>query len=668
MSINSKWASLHNHSHFSLLDGLSKPVDMIDRAVEAGLTAISISDHGTCSGLILFQKARKKYIERVQGKIFRSKDQQEKDALALNIEKAKQLKLILGIEMYVADGEKKNSHLVILAKNKGGYQQMIKMKSEASRTGNFFRKPRLELGKIEQFAKGGNLIAFNGHPGSSLNGKIWTDLQAAFKARTYEEARSLVHPDWEKRISDLADQHVQVFGKDNFWFEQQIIDGTRLPMEQVASKIFRHIGKKMGIPCVATADSHYPRQCDAEDQRILLCNFLRKTLPQIQRALIEDEDDVGLSGFFLSDKYYIPSVDEMAALHPASELEASLDIASMCEEYDLSSKPLIPKFDCPDNLSSDEYFRQICLKGWNEQYSHLKGSERKQYSDRVKYELSVLNGAGLSDYMLLIWDIINWVKQSGGLVGCGRGSVGGVLAAKLAGITSIDSILYNLIFERFYNAGRNTATHTSLPDVDMDIQASFKEKVENYIKDKYGHSKVCKISTYSRLMGRSCLSDVLRAHEALPFDIIKKVTSFIPDESAIADDLQEMREEEGESSVIKWSLENSATELSEWCSLDKDGKCVGPLAKYFEQAMRLEGTFRSRGEHAAGVVIFPEDIENIVPVIYDKDGNCVGTYDMHSIEYVGGVKMDVLGVTVLDKVAEAQLSIRNEFLINEGLV
>ncbi len=668
MNNSVQWASLHGHSHHSLLDGISKPIDIISRCVDVGIPAVSLTDHGNCAGVISFQKSRKKYIEKIQAEIFRSDDQQVKDSLSRKIESAKKLKLILGIEMYIADGEKKNSHLVVLAKNKLGYQQMIKMVSEASRKENFFRKPRLSLDKIANFTTGGNLISFNGHPGSSLNNCIWVDLNAAFKAKTYEEAKSLVHKDWEQRVSTLADMHRQVFGQGNFWIEIQIIDAVRLPMELVAAKILRHVGKKLGIPCVATADSHYPTQNRCEDQRISLCNLLRKTLPQIQRDLVEDEDDVGLAGFFQSNKYYIPSPEEMISLHTENEIQASLDISSMCEEYDLSNKPLIPKFDCPGGITSDEYFRQICRKGWAEKLSHLTGDERTTYANRVKHELSILEEAGLSDYMLLIWDIINWVKQSGGLVGCGRGSVGGVLSAYLAGITSIDSIEYNLLFERFYNAGRNTSTHTSLPDVDMDIQSSFKEKVENYIRNKYGHSKVGKISTYSRLMGRSCLSDVLRAHEALPFAEIKRCTSFIPDESAIADDLQEMREDEGDSSVILWSLQNSNKELSEWCYLDDNGKCQGPLAKYFEQAMRIEGTYRSQGEHAAGVVIFPDDIENIAPVMYDKDGDCVITFDMHAIEYVGGVKMDVLGVTVLDKAAYSQNLITKGFLRNEKIL
>jgi DNA polymerase-3 subunit alpha len=642
------WASLHNHTHQgSLLDGLSKPIELIARAVETEMPAIAISDHGSCAGLISFQKAQKKYIEKHPDKA----------------ERAKVLKLILGCEMYIADSEKKNSHLVVLAKNKLGYKQLIKAVSEATRRENFYRKPRLTLDQLNEYTKDGNLVSFNGHPGSSLNNILWLDLQAAFNASTYEEAKALVRPDWKELVVELAGRHREIFGKDNFFIEIQRIDEDRLPMETISAKALQWLCRAEGYLPVATADSHYPTQNRAEDQRILLCSSLHTTLPKVRQALANNEE-VGLGGFFKSNKYYLPSPKEMSEFHTEEELANSLLIADMCEAYDLSSKPIIPAFACPNNLTSDEYLKQLCREGWKEKIGpkKLSPADYQMYGERVRHELGVLQGAGLSDYFLLIKDILDFVKGGGGFVGEGRGSVAGSLASYLLGITAVDPIPYNLIFERFYNAGRNSPGRVSLPDIDMDIQASYIEKTINYIKDKYGNNKVAGIATYGRLMGRGCLSEVLRVHDVISFDEIKKITRFFPDESAIAGELEEMKDEEDEASIILWSLINNKKELKEWCFVDDKNELQGPLATYFAQAIRLEGTYKSSGEHAAGVVIFPEDITEVAPVVYDKNGDCKIAYSMYDIEHCGGVKMDVLSVKILDRIADAQFDIQNNFL------
>lgn len=642
------WASLHNHTHQgSLLDGLSKPIELIARAIETEIPAIAISDHGSMAGVISFQKAQKKYIDKHPDKA----------------ERAKALKLILGCEMYIADSEKKNSHLVVLAKNKAGYQQLIKAVSEATRRENFYRKPRLTLDQLSKYASDGNLISFNGHPGSSLNNILWLDVQAAFKAETYNEAKALVRPDWKEKVIELAGIHRDVFGKDNFFIEIQRIDEDRLPMETISARILQWLCLAEGYLPVATADSHYPTKDRAEDQRILLCSALHTTLPKVRQALANDEE-VGLGGFFKSNKYYLPSPAEMAKIHTEEELANSLLIADMCETYDLSSKPIIPSFACPNNLTSDEYLKQLCREGWKEKIGPKKLSQAdyQMYGERVRHELDVLQGAGLSDYFLLIKDILDFVKDNGGFVGEGRGSVAGSLTSYLLGITAVDPIPYNLIFERFYNAGRNAPGRVSLPDIDMDIQSSFIEKTVNYIKDKYGQNKVAGIATYGRLMGRGCLSEVLRVHDVIGFDEIKKITRFFPDESAIAGELEEMKDEEDEASIILWSLLNTKKELKEWCFVDDKNNLQGPLATYFAQAIRLEGTYKSSGEHAAGVVIFPEDVTEVSPVIYDKNGDCKVAYSMYDIEHCGGVKMDVLSQKILDRIADAQFDIQNNFL------
>lgn len=647
------WASLHSHSDMSLLDGLSKPEQLIERSVKNGIPAIALTDHGTMAGIIKWQKAKKKVIDKFSG--------------TENEDAAKSIKLINGCEMYIKDDDKVNSHLVVLAKNKDGYKTLIKMVSEATRRENFYRKPRLSIGQISDFNKDKNLISFSGHSGSDLGNYIFADLQGAYSSQSESEVRQFIHPQCKKRLLEKADEYIQAFGRDNFFLEKQLFDAKRLPAQLVIAKAMDWLAKETGLRIVATADSHYVLREHAEDQRILLCNALKTTLPKVYRQIASDDNDVALGGFFLSDKYYLPTAREMSELHSEDEIKCSLEIAEAIESYDLSSPPVIPTFDCPGGLSSDEYMKELCRKGWKEKLHFTNKEQRKEYGDRINYELDILQGAKLSDYFLIVQDLLNYIKSQGYLTGPGRGSAAGCLTSYLLGITAVDPIPPGLIFERFYNAGRNTpGKPASLPDIDCDIQGAAADIAVKYLKSKYERENVGQIANYGRLMGRACLKDVLRAHEACDFQTMNKICSFLVDESAIADELQEMKEEEGESSIIKWALENNQKELAEWAWWnEKENKVEGPFAKYFEQAIRLEGTYRQRGKHAAGYVIYPGPVTDICPVTYNKDGEVEIDFDMHDVDYTGGAKIDILKVWVLDKVADCAASIRNQFLLEE---
>lgn len=649
-----KWASLHNHSDFSLLDGLSKPEQLIERAIKSNIPAISLCDHGNMSGIIKWQKGKKKVIDKLKGTEY-------EDA-------AKAIKLINGCEMYINNGNT-NSHLVVLAKNAAGYKTLIKMVSEATRRENFYRKPRLTLQQIGEFNSDKNIIAFSGHCGSDLADIMFSDCKGAYNATTEQEARQFLNPKCKKLLLEKAGQYIDVFGKENFSLEKQLFDQERMPAQKVIALAMDWLAEQLGLKIVATGDSHYTYPYQAEDQRILLCNALKTTLPKVYKQLASDEDDVALGGFFKSGKYYLPTADEIASIHVEEEIKRSLEIADMCESYDLSNPPVIPQFPCPDGMSADDYMRQLCRRGWSDKLTFSSKETKSEYAERVKYELEVLQGAKLSDYFLIVEDLLSYIKSQGYLTGPGRGSAAGCLVSYLMGITAVDPIPPGLIFERFYNAGRNTpGKPASLPDIDMDIQGAAAEIAVKHLKDKYGYENVGQIANYGRLMGRACLKDVLRAHEACDFTTMNKICSFLVDESAIADELQEMKEDEGESSIIKWALENNAKELSEWAWLDeKTGEINGPMGKYFTQAIRLEGTYRQRGKHAAGYVIYPGPVTDVCPVTYNKDGDCEIDFDMHDVEYTGGVKMDILKVWVLDKVADCADSIRHEFLLEEDI-
>lgn len=646
-----KWVPLHCHSHFSLLDGLSKPKQIAKRCIELGYESCAITDHGSVSGAVAFSSA------------------------------LKGIKPILGCEFYISgldasiqdknNGLSNMSHLVVLAKNKQGWLDLIEANSEANDANIFYYKPRLDLNRLAKYAGRGNLISFSGHPGSDLANCIFSK-RDAYAAKTYQEALSYVQPDAERSARMLADKYNDIFGSGNFFIEIQLVDKERMPAQIVIAEILRAVSKNRRIPCVATADSHYPTRKDAEDQRILLCSALRTTLKEVREALVNNEE-IGMSGFFQSDSYHMPSQVEMEALHEGyeEELHNADCIAQMCDKYDITSKPLLPKFECPNGMSEDDYMTELCRKGWVKKIGN-KFSDRYPksiYVDRVKKELEVIKGAGLSGYFLVVQDYVNWARSKGYLVGPGRGSGAGCLVSYLLGITMIDPIPNDLLFERFYNAGRNTKDRVSLPDIDCDFPISRREEVIEYIKGKYGKDRVCQMVTFGRMQGRGALKEVLRVHDACSMAEQNLITQSLPHEHEISDHLEVMREADkaaggdGEASIIQWVLENDPNTVKEWCRLEDNGKLSGPYAQYFEQAIRLEGTFKSQGKHAAGIVIASEPLNKVCPMLYDKNGtDKIAAFEMGALEATGQTKMDILGVAILDKLAGVNDLLENGYI------
>lgn len=620
---------LHCHTHFSLLDGLSKPNQIAKRIKKLGLSGCAITDHGNISGSVSFVRAMNRH----------------------------ELKPILGCELYIckqhaSERKKENAslnHLVVLAKNLDGWKQLIKVTSESNKAEFFYRKPRLSLDQLSEFCDG-SLIAFSGHLGSDLAEVVFGDkAKEAFSAKTYEEAESLVDPNWLKNTTELAQKYRDIFGEDNFFLEIQLIDQEISPAQTVVAKALRYISKKTGIPCVATPDAHYASRDDAEDQRVLLCANLETTIPSIKKKMANGEG-VPLETFFRSNSYHIPSPEEMSKIHTKEELENSIKIADMCEEYNILREPILPPFPCEKGPA--ETLRQLCRDGWAQKVKgKVPDSKHNEYAERIKHELEVLQTAGLSSYFLIVRDIVNYVRDNGWLPGPGRGSAAGCLVSYLIGITSIDPIKYGLIFERFYNSGRNTSERVSMPDIDVDVPVSKRDEIIDYIKSKYGQEKVGQMITFQTMMGRGAIKDVLRAYGGISFDEMNLITQHIPDKAAIADELQEMFEETGESSVIRWALENNSDKLMGWCYIDEEGSIQGRLAKRFEQAIRLEGTKRAQSKHAAGVVISPQPLNEICPMILDtKTKQAVGGLEMQDMEDIGMIKFDILGIAMLDKI------------------
>ena len=616
-----KYIPLHVHSHYSLLDGLSKPAQIAQRCVDIGVESCAITDHGTISGAVQFYQAMK----------------------------SKNIKPILGCEIYVSHQDSnikskensKLSHFLLLSKNLQGWKNLIKITSESNMVDNFYRKPRLDLDKLQALLDG-NVIGICGHLGSYLS-----DILA--------QSKDTITKTGIETVSRLKD----VFGKDNFFLESQLMDKEYTPQQIELTEHIRELSKITNTKVVCTPDAHYCKKDDAVDQRILLCNNLKTTLININKKMLNNED-VPMSCFFKSDNFHILSPEEIAELHSQEEIENTNYINNLCESYDILHDPLLPDFKCPEGDPA-EYLRQLCRDGWREKIEHsIPKDQHYKYVDRIKYELDVLQGANLSSYFLIVQDIVAEVKRQNWLPGPGRGSAAGCLVSYLIGITSIDPMKYDLIFERFYNAGRNTKNRVSMPDIDVDVPINKRESVIQYIKDKYGAEKVSQMITYNTMKGRGALKEVLRVYGNISFDEMNKITKFIPDEAKIADELQSMKENTGESSIIRWALENNVDKLKDWCYINNSGELEGPLSRRFEQAIRLEGTKSNQSKHAAGVVISSENLKTVCPMIYDaKNKQTIAGMEMQDLENLGVIKFDILGVAMLDKVMNISETLKN---------
>lgn len=600
------------------MDGLSKATQIADRCSKLGFNSCAITDHGTISGCVQFYKTMKD----------------------------RGIKPILGCELYISSQDshiktKDNSkltHFIVLAKNKKGWDQLIKLVSESNKPENFYHKPRLSLDRLAPFLDG-NLIGFCGHLGSTL-----ADILMNEPGSIKENGANF--------ISKMKD----MFGDDNFFLEAQLMDKDNIPEQIELTSWIRELGKATDTKVICTPDAHYCERSDSVDQRILLCNNLKTTFIDINKKLLNHED-VPMGCFFKSDNYHILSPEEMKELHTEEEIENTNYIDSLIENYEILNNPSLPRFECPNNASPDEYLRELCRKGWKEKIANIIPKEQHQvYVDRIKNELDVLQGANLSSYFLIVQDIVDYVRRNDWLPGPGRGSSAGCLVSYLIGITSIDPIKHDLLFERFFNPARAS----SMPDIDVDVPINKRENIIAYIKEKYGANKVSQMITYNTMKGRGALKEVLRVYGNISFDEMNRITKAIPDEAKIADELQEMKEETGEASIIRWALENNVDKLKEWCYINEDNELSGPLAKRFEQAIRLEGTKSNQSKHAAGIVISVNDLSDVCPMIYDnKNDQLIAGMEMQDLESLGMIKFDILGIALLDKVMTISDLLRN---------
>lgn len=466
---------LHVHSHFSLLDGLSTPQKIVKRAKDIGAPAIAITDHGSISGWIELQKHSKKM----------------------------GIKPIFGIELYMCKDDpsiktpenNKRYHLTVLAKNEKGMKELMKLVSESNRPDYFYRKPRLDLKNISNFTKGGDLICLSGCLAGELSENLFTDTKQAciYGADTgyIQNVRNLLKPNWRDISSEIIEKYQRAFGKENYFIELQT---EGMVAQMVAVECLRETAKALDIPTVATLDSHYTCKGDADDHRILLYSQMKTTQEEQDRLRKSGEDSMA---FFYLDNFYIFSRDEMGEFYTDKEIDQSLIISDMIKTSSIGRQPCLPKYTVPDELSSDEYIKKLCIETAKEKFKDFDENKKKVYWDRLKRELSVIEEAKLADYFLIVYDACKFIDDNKAPRGKGRGSGAGSIVNYLLNITQIDPIEYNLYFERFYNVSRSIPSHFDLGPV----------KFMQWLSDNYDNITKQKIDD-----ARSTIINVVRSH------------------------------------------------------------------------------------------------------------------------------------------------------------
>jgi DNA polymerase III subunit alpha len=540
------------------------------------------------------------------------------------------LKPVLGVELTIDGGT-----IVCLAKNRKGWETL----AQAVSLYNQFPETPPTIHKIAELSKG-NLIL---HSDSSIADKVFSDTNKALFAKSEDKAKSYLREQKEikKGIIDLIGSRKELFGED-YVLATAEFDGANLPGRIVLGKALRWASKETGTPLIAGDCPSYCISQDSSDHRAILAIGSKVTLDTASSKVSEE-----LAPFFTSNRNYIPGLQELEGVYDSGILQANGLIAERCEDFDIISPPMMPKYPLPEGKTADEHLRELCRDGWARKIKDVIPKEKHpEYAARIKMELEVFKEANLSTYFLVVQDYCKFALESGGLIGRARGSGGGCFTSYLLNITAIDPVKYGLLFERFYNAGRKGA----MPDIDVDFETSRRESVVEYLRKRYGQDHVGTIGTFQKMVGAGCIKDVFRikGHSAAEAN---KITDFIPQKDKISDDLQEAMETDGEASVIGWALHNKAKELSPWVKLNKDGTLTGAYAKDFELAMRLEGTKRSFGRHPSGIVVYPNKLSDVMPMAY-TGGDATIALEMNSVEMMGGVKFDVLATSVLDRISD----------------
>lgn len=566
------FAHLHVHSEYSLLDGACRIEPMLDKIKSMGQTSVALTDHGVMYGVVDFYKAAK----------------------------ARGLNPIIGCEVYVAPRSRfdkvhgidnERYHLILLCKNNTGYKNLIKLVSEGWVNG-FYTKPRVDKELLEQHHEG--LIA--------LSGCLAGEVARALERNDYEEAKK------------VAEWYNGVFGDGNYYLE---IQNHGLDEQLRINPMLISLSKELNIPLAATNDAHYVDKQDSKIQQVLICIQTNHTLGE----------DTGLE--FGTQEFYLKSEEEMREAF--SECPQAVDntakIAEQCHVEFEFGKTKLPHFDVPDGWSHFDWFANLCRKGLKERYGD---SPPQEYIDRLEYELGIINKMGYTDYYLIVHDFIRYAKSVGIPVGPGRGSGAASICAYCIGITGIDPMKYNLLFERFLNPER-----VSMPDFDVDFCFERRGEVIDYVIDKYGADHVAQIVTFGTMAAKAAIRDVGRAM-GMSYSAVDNIAKQIPNELNI-------------------TLEKALKRSAEFKALyDKDAEAH----ELIDTAMKVEGMPRHASTHAAGVVITHDPVVSYVPLARNDEA-IVTQFTMTTLEELGLLKMDFLGLRTLTVIRNAEKAIRN---------
>jgi DNA polymerase III subunit alpha len=572
-----KFVHLHVHTHYSLLDGLSKLDELISCAKEDSAPAVAISDHGVMYGVVEFyQKCKKAGI-----------------------------KPIIGVEAYLAPGsrfdknsksDEKNYHLLLLAKNETGYRNIIKLVSIAHLEG-FYYKPRVDWETLEKHHEG--LIACTACMGGEipkliLSGKL-------------DKAR--------ERILEYNN----LFGQDNFYLEIQ--PHPNLEGQDEINRNLIALSRELNVPLVATNDIHYLSKDDYDAQDVLLCLQTKHKKDDRDRMEMHGQD------------FYYKSAREMSEYFKEvpEAISNTVKIAESCNlDIELGTTQL-PYFNLPDNLNQDDYLKELCQLGLEKRYGKKYNEVDAVIKERIDYELGVVAKMGFASYFLIVADFVNWAKSQKIVVGPGRGSAAGSLICFLTGITNLDPLKYDLLFERFLNPDR-----ISMPDIDMDFADIRRDEVIKYVEEKYGKDHVSQIITFGTMAARAAIRDVGRVLN-YPYDYCDKLAKMIPMFSKIGQAI------------------DSVAEVKDIYKTEEAAK------KILDYAKRLEGVSRHASTHACGILITKSPLTDYVPLQYasSSDRTVVSQYSLHPVEDLGLLKMDFLGLKNLTIIESAIKIIKN---------
>lgn len=561
-----QFCHLHTHTEYSLLDGEASIKKLVARVKELGMDSCAITDHGSMYGVVDFYREAK----------------------------AQGIHPVIGCEVYMAprsrfdkvhDIDNKTSHLILLAKNQKGYKNLIKLVS-AGYIDGFYYKPRIDFEMLKEHSEG--IIA--------LSACIAGEVPKALLRGDYDEAKK------------IALKYAEVLGKDNYFLEIQ--DHGLSEQKRIIPDMLR-LSEETGIGLVATNDIHYLKKEDAKYQDVLMCIQMEKKVDDPDRMKFETEE------------FYIKSPEEMMSLfeYVPQAIDNTEKIAKRCNvDFDFGTRHL-PAYAVPDGKDAFEYLRELCQSGLEKRYSPVSDELQK----RLDYELGVIKSMGFVDYFLIVWDFIHFAKNNGVMVGPGRGSAAGSIVAYSLGITTVDPIKYGLIFERFLNPER-----VSMPDIDIDFAPNGRQKIIDYVVEKYGEGQVAQIITFGTMKAKLAIRDVGRALD-IPYAEVDKVAKLVPFD-------------------LKMTISKALDISTELHALYENDPQIKEL---LDTSMALEGLPRHASTHAAGVVITSEPIVNYVPLQLNSENFITTQFTKDTVENLGLLKMDFLGLRNLTVIENA---------------